>query len=66
MCHLPGVCEQKDIPYIYTPSRQDIGTAMGVRRGSIGVLIKEHPDYKDLFDTLVEEIKHIPLPCAEI
>ena len=22
MCHLPAVCEEKDIPYVYTPSRQ--------------------------------------------
>ena len=22
MCHMPGVCEDKDLPYIYTPSRQ--------------------------------------------
>lgn len=53
MCHLPVVCEDKNIPYCYTPSRQDIGTAMGVKRGSLMVLIKEHADYKDLY----EEIK---------
>nr|KAF7425157.1 hypothetical protein H0235_007595 [Vespula pensylvanica] len=35
MCHLPIVCEDKDIPYCYTPSRLDIGTAMGVKRGSL-------------------------------
>ncbi|XP_031842970.1 NHP2 ribonucleoprotein [Nomia melanderi] len=53
MCHLPVVCEDKNIPYCYTPSRQDIGNAMGVKRGSLMVLIKEHDDYKDLY----EEIK---------
>ncbi|XP_076295109.1 NHP2 ribonucleoprotein [Lasioglossum baleicum] len=53
MCHLPVVCENKSIPYCYTPSRQDIGNAMGVKRGSLMVLIKEHPEYKDLY----EEIK---------
>ncbi|KAL6445578.1 hypothetical protein ACFW04_000841 [Cataglyphis niger] len=50
MCHLPVVCEDKNIPYCFTPSRLDIGTAMGVKRGSLMVLIKEHPDYKDLYD----------------
>ncbi|XP_050449643.1 H/ACA ribonucleoprotein complex subunit 2-like protein isoform X2 [Cataglyphis hispanica] len=50
MCHLPVVCEDKNIPYCFTPSRLDIGTAMGVKRGSLMVLIKEHPDYKDLLD----------------
>ncbi|KAM0730744.1 H/ACA ribonucleoprotein complex subunit 2-like protein [Formica fusca] len=50
MCHLPIVCEDKNIPYCFTPSRLDIGTAMGVKRGSLMVLIKEHLDYKDLYD----------------
>ncbi|XP_014469500.1 PREDICTED: H/ACA ribonucleoprotein complex subunit 2-like protein [Dinoponera quadriceps] len=49
MCHLPVVCEDKNIPYCYTPSRQDIGAAMGINRGSLMVLIKEHPEYKDLY-----------------
>ncbi|XP_072760135.1 H/ACA ribonucleoprotein complex subunit 2-like protein [Anoplolepis gracilipes] len=50
MCHLPIVCEDKNIPYCFTPSRLDIGAAMGVKRGSLMVLIKEHSDYKDLYD----------------
>lgn len=25
MVHMPAVCEEKKIPYCYTPSRQDIG-----------------------------------------
>ncbi|GAB1860200.1 H/ACA ribonucleoprotein complex subunit 2-like protein [Camponotus japonicus] len=50
MCHLPIVCEDKNIPYCFTPSRLDIGAAMGVKRGSLMVLIKEHADYKDLYD----------------
>lgn len=52
MCHLPVVCEDRDIPYCYVPTRQDIGTAMGVKRGSLMVLIKEHPDYKELYDEI--------------
>ncbi|XP_003708565.1 NHP2 ribonucleoprotein [Megachile rotundata] len=52
MCHLPIVCEDKNIPYCYTPSRQDIGTAMGVKRGSLMVLIKEHSEYKELYDEI--------------
>ncbi|XP_046822151.1 H/ACA ribonucleoprotein complex subunit 2-like protein [Vespa crabro] len=62
MCHLPIVCEDKDIPYCYTPSRLDIGTAMGVKRGSLMVLIKEHPEYKDLYDELVSTMKTLATP----
>lgn len=60
MCHLPIVCEDKDIPYVYVPSRKDLGAALGVKRGCLMVLIREHPDYKENYDELYEEIKHLP------
>lgn len=62
MCHLPGVCESKDIPYVYTPSRQELGTAMGVKRGSLMVLVREHEDFKELYDEIKQEIKYLPQP----
>ncbi|XP_043247876.1 H/ACA ribonucleoprotein complex subunit 2-like protein [Colletes gigas] len=62
MCHLPVVCEDKNIPYCYTPSRQDIGSAMGVKRGSLMVLIKEHEDYKDLYDEIKSAMTTLSAP----
>ncbi|XP_057653305.1 H/ACA ribonucleoprotein complex subunit 2-like protein [Diorhabda carinulata] len=59
MCHLPIVCEDKNIPYVFVPSRKDLGGAMGVKRGCLTVLIREHQDYKDSFDALAEEVKHL-------
>jgi H/ACA ribonucleoprotein complex subunit 2 len=62
MCHLPAVCEEKDIVYCYTPSRKDLGVAMGVKRGSIALMIRENSDYKELYDELKEELKTLPHP----
>ncbi|XP_012223035.1 H/ACA ribonucleoprotein complex subunit 2-like protein [Linepithema humile] len=62
MCHLPIVCEDKGIPYCFTPSRLDIGTALGVKRGSLMVLIKEHPDYKELYDEIKTTITTLATP----
>ncbi|XP_067013058.2 H/ACA ribonucleoprotein complex subunit 2-like protein [Anabrus simplex] len=62
MCHIPAVCEDRNMPYVYTPSRQDLGAAMGVKRGSLMVLIREHEEYKDLYDKLHEELKLLPIP----
>lgn len=62
MCHLPAVCEEKDIAYCFTPSRQDLGDAMGVKRGSITLMIRENPDYQELFDELRTELKSLPHP----
>lgn len=57
MCHLPIVCEEKDIPYCYTPSRTDLGAALGIKRGCLMVLVREHEDYKEAFDECKGEIK---------
>lgn len=62
MCHMPAVCEENNIPYIYTPSRQDIGMAMGVKRSVLMVLIKKHEDYAELYDESYNAINAIPLP----
>merc|ERR1712083_1061957 len=40
MCHLPAVCEEKGLPYVFTPSRALLGQAMGVKRGSLMVMVK--------------------------
>jgi H/ACA ribonucleoprotein complex subunit 2 len=46
MCHIPGVCEELALPYVYVPSRQDIGSAMGTLRSILLMIIKPKPDYK--------------------
>lgn len=62
MCHLPAVCEEKNLPYVYTPSRKQLGAAMGVKRGSLMVMIREHDDYQKLFTKCKEEIEALPIP----
>lgn len=62
MCHLPVVCEDKNIPYCYIPSRQNLGAAMGINRGSLMVLIKEHPDYKDLYSEVKDAMTILSTP----
>uniref|UniRef100_T1JMA6 H/ACA ribonucleoprotein complex subunit 2 n=1 Tax=Strigamia maritima TaxID=126957 RepID=T1JMA6_STRMM len=59
MCHLPIVCEEKDIPYIFTPSKQDIGTAMGVKRPCLMVMVPKNQDFEKLYNECVDEIKSL-------
>merc|ERR1712001_496364 len=64
MCHLPAVCEEKGLPYVFTPSRSLLGQAMGVKRGSLMVLIKKHEDYEELYNECKEEVEKLPTPTA--
>lgn len=56
--HIPGICEEKGLPYIFTPSRRDMATAMGMKRPLIILMVKEHDDYKDLMDECAEIIRN--------
>ncbi|KAJ9594718.1 hypothetical protein L9F63_013992 [Diploptera punctata] len=62
MCHLPAVCEELDVPYCYVPDKETLGNAMGVKRGSLMVLIKKHAKNKALYDDVAERINNLPPP----
>jgi H/ACA ribonucleoprotein complex subunit 2 len=58
--HIPVLLEEKDIPYLFVPSKQDLGAAASTKRPTSVVLIqtpKKDFDGKDLYDTLMSEAK---------
>ncbi|CAI5445140.1 unnamed protein product [Caenorhabditis angaria] len=57
--HIPGICEEKEIPYIYIPSREQLGLAVGHRRPSILIFIKPDASYQELYDELAEQLLHL-------
>ena len=64
MCHLPAVCEEKDIPYVYVPLRSDISSAVGIKRPALMVLIKQSPQFEELYNECHTEVKSLPLPIS--
>ena len=42
--HLPLLCEDKNVPYVYVPTQADLGRACGVSRNIIACAILHHPD----------------------
>jgi len=53
MAHLPYLCEEKGIPYVYVHSRRELGTAAGLHVGTASVAIIEPGKSK----ALIEDIK---------
>jgi len=41
---------------------QDLGQAIGSQRQTCIVMLKPHEDYKQLYDSLWQDIKSLPLP----
>jgi H/ACA ribonucleoprotein complex subunit 2 len=58
--HLPILLEEKNIPYIFVPSKQDLGAAASTKRPTSCVLIrtpKKDFDGQDIYDALIKEAK---------
>mmetsp|Transcript_32452 Transcript_32452/g.58693 ORF Transcript_32452/g.58693 Transcript_32452/m.58693 type:complete len:148 (+) Transcript_32452:121-564(+) len=58
--HLPVLLEEQDIPYLFVPSKQDLGAAASTKRPTSCVLVrtpKKEFDAQDLYDTMIKEAK---------
>lgn len=58
--HLPVLFEEHDIPYLFVPSKQDLGAAASTKRPTSCVLIKvpkKDFDAQDIYDTMLQEAK---------
>lgn len=58
--HIPLLLEEKDIPYIFVPSKQDLGAAASTKRPTSVVLVRTPQkdfDGKDIYDALTKEAK---------
>ena len=61
LSHLPILCEDKNVPYIYVKSRAEVGEACKTKRPTSCVLIqapgKDSKKVKDSFDRCAELVK---------
>ncbi|KAI2651242.1 H ACA ribonucleo complex subunit 2 [Labeo rohita] len=60
--HLPIVCEERNLPYAYVPSKVDLGLSAGSKRPSCVVMIKPNDEYKESYDECLEEVTALPKP----
>lgn len=61
MCHLPAVCEDKDVSYCYVPSKKDIGESLGRKKPCICVIIKSTESMQELYDEVKTEMGALPI-----
>jgi len=56
--HLPILCEEKDVPYIYVPSKAELGVAGSTKRPTSCVMIvpKDDWQHKEDFEELKKKV----------
>eukprot|EP00118_Oscarella_pearsei_P025091 m.307488 g.307488 ORF g.307488 m.307488 type:complete len:155 (+) comp42347_c0_seq1:291-755(+) len=60
--HIPVLCEDQEVPYIYIPAREDLGAASQTKRPTSIVLVKKHEEYEENYTACLDEVSGLPLP----
>jgi H/ACA ribonucleoprotein complex subunit 2 len=55
--HLPVLCEDHDVPYIFTPSKAALGLASLTKRPTSVILVKQGGTETDRVEELSKEVK---------
>ncbi len=56
MMHLPGLCEQKGVPYIYCRTKEELGKFAGLSVPTSAVSIEDGGNAKEKLRTLIERV----------
>lgn len=57
--HLPPLCEEKGVPYLYVSSQRDLGAACGINKGCASVAIVDPGKAEELIGKVVEGLNKL-------
>jgi large subunit ribosomal protein L7Ae len=56
LVHVPMLCEEKRIPYVYVPKKQRLGASAGLTKSSASVAIVEPGEAKGLLEEIAQSV----------
>jgi|TARA_B100000315_G_scaffold253944_1_gene293873 large subunit ribosomal protein L7Ae len=59
VAHLPIICDERKIPFVYVPNRQQMGPALGIEVQSASACIVEAGEGQGLLEQIVTEINKL-------
>ncbi|MFP3130827.1 MAG: 50S ribosomal protein L7Ae [Nitrososphaeria archaeon] len=59
VAHLPLICGERKIPYIYVKSKKDLGAAAGLQVGAAAVAIIDPGQAKQIVDQVTSQLSKI-------
>ena len=64
VAHLPIICEERTVPYVFVPTKASMGPALGMDVGAASACIVESGDGQPLVDQVVSAVAKIKLPAT--
>ena len=59
LMHLPVLCEEKEVPYVYVPSKEELGRASGIEIPTSTIAITEEGEAKRLVEEIASKTKSL-------
>jgi len=57
--HIPVLCDEKKIPYVYIPSKEELGRASGINVGTAASCIVEPGEGKNNLEEVLRKIQEL-------
>ena len=57
LMHMPALCDERNVPYAFVPSKSELGNACGLEKPTAAVAILDAAKGKPLMDELAEKLK---------
>ena len=64
VAHLPIICEERTVPYVFVPTKASMGPALGMDVGAASACIVEPGDGQALVDQVVSAVAKLKLPAT--
>ena len=65
VAHLPLLCEEKKIPYVYVPSKKKLGEAAGIEVAAASACILEPGEARALMEEVIREVQQIKVKAGQ-
>jgi len=59
IAHLPVLAEEKEIPYVYLPTKDELGEAAGLNVGTASACIIDAGEAEELIKDVVEKVEEL-------
>ena len=59
LAHIPALCDEKNVPYVYVPSKEELGKAIGLEKPTASVAIVDAGNGKAQIDEIAAAVKDL-------
>ena len=59
LAHIPAICKEKNVPFVYVPSKAELGNSIGLEKPTASVAIVDVGKGKALCDEIAEAVKSL-------